>query len=451
MIIDNLLSKLNISANVDLYVRKSKEENFEYTLIFLSSLVDEYMLIELQRSIRLANSKDEVIQKLDNVKISKSNNIDEATLLLYEGQVILYLEELDYFVMVDVRKVPSRSLQEPEAEKAIRGSKDGFTESLISNISLLRTRIKSDQFIIEATRIGQSSKTSVCICYLEDRVNKDKLKMLKNGIEKLNVDSLIMSDRALEEKLFKQNKSIFPLVRYSERPDVCSIYLLKGHIVLMVDTSSSVIIAPVSIFDHMKNVEEYRQNSIIGNVTKLIRFIGIIMSVLFVPICYLLSINSQISNLFNSTIVNTSSIPLWAQFLIGYLVIELFRIAIVHTPNTLSSALSIVIGIILGEVSMSLGLFVKDVLLILSVGTISSFSIPSYELSLTNRILSLTLLIISVLFGNVGFLISIIVLFVHLVNIKVMGYPYLYPLIPLDIDLLKEKIIRVSSKNNKKV
>ena len=258
---------------------------------------------------------------------------------------------------------------------------------------------KSDKLIVEALRIGKYSKTSVCLCYVDDKVNEYKLNALKDKISSLELDSLIMTDRALEEKIFSQNKTIFPLVRYTERPDVSSIYLLKGHIVIMVDTSSSVIITPISLFDHMKNVEEYRQSSINGNVTKLFRFIGVFMSIFFIPVCYLLAINTDISNVFNSTLENTSSLPLWSQFLIGGFVIELFRIAIVHTPNTLSSALSIVVGIILGEVSMSLGIFLKDVLLVLSVGTIASFSIPSYELSLTNRMLSFGLLIVGILFG----------------------------------------------------
>ena len=451
MIYQELLKRLKVDKNVDLYVRESEEKNFKYSLIFLSSLIDEFMVIELQRSIRLASSKEEVITKLDNIKITTNDSLEETILLLYEGQVVLYLENEKGFILIDVRKIPSRSVQEPEVEKAIRGSKDGFTEAIINNISLLRTRIKSDKLIVEALRIGKYSKTSVCLCYVDDKVNEYKLNALKDKISSLELDSLIMTDRALEEKIFSQNKTIFPLVRYTERPDVSSIYLLKGHIVIMVDTSSSVIITPISLFDHMKNVEEYRQSSINGNVTKLFRFIGVFMSIFFIPVCYLLAINTDISNVFNSTLENTSSLPLWSQFLIGGFVIELFRIAIVHTPNTLSSALSIVVGIILGEVSMSLGIFLKDVLLVLSVGTIASFSIPSYELSLTNRMLSFGLLIVGILFGNIGFLLAIIVLFIHMVSIKIIGYPYLYPLIPLDLEELKTRIIRDSSKNNKKV
>ena len=165
----------------------------------------------------------------------------------------------------------------------------------------------------------------------------------------------------------------------------------------------------------------------------------------------MIATTSSLNNLYNLNIENTSSLPLWSQISIGLFVFELFRIAIIHTPNTLMSALSIVIGIILGEVSMSLGIFVKDVLIILSIFTISSFSIPSYELSLSNRVISICLFIVSVLFGKVGFLIGIIILFIHLVSIKVMGYPYLYPFIPLDIKKLKIKFFRKDVKKNKKV
>ena len=436
MMFDKLIKKINIKDNVDLFLREVREENFNYKLIFFSSLIDEYMVMELQRSLRLSKSIEDVYSKLDNIKISISNNIDEVILLLHEGQVILYVEGNSYFILIDLRKVPSRSISEPEVEKSLRGSKDGFNESLIVNVSLLRTRLKSN---------------SVCICYISNKVNFEKLLFLKNKLKKIDVESLIMSDRSLEEMLFDQNKTIFPLVRYSERPDVSSLYLMEGHIILLVDTSSNAIIVPISIFDHMKNVEEYRQNFILGNLTKMLRYFGILLSLFFLPLSYLLATTSSLNNLYNLNIENTSSLPIWSQISIGLFVIELFRIAIIHTPNTLMSALSIVIGIILGEVSMSLGIFVKDVLIILSIFTISSFSIPSYELSLSNRVISICLFIVSVLFGKVGFLIGIIILFIHLVSIKVIGYPYLYPFIPLDIKKLKIKFFRKDVKKNKKV
>lgn len=451
MMFDKLIKKINIKDNVDLFLREVREENFNYKLIFFSSLIDEYMVMELQRSLRLSKSIEDVYSKLDNIKISISNNIDEVILLLHEGQVILYVEGNSYFILIDLRKVPSRSISEPEVEKSLRGSKDGFNESLIVNVSLLRTRLKSNDLMIEALRIGSYSKTSVCICYISSKVNFEKLLFLKNKLKKIDVESLIMSDRSLEEMLFDQNKTIFPLVRYSERPDVSSLYLMEGHIILLVDTSSNAIIVPISIFDHMKNVEEYRQNFILGNLTKMLRYFGILLSLFFLPLSYLLATTSSLNNLYNLNIENTSSLPIWSQISIGLFVIELFRIAIIHTPNTLMSALSIVIGIILGEVSMSLGIFVKDVLIILSIFTISSFSIPSYELSLSNRVISICLFIVSVLFGKVGFLIGIIILFIHLVSIKVIGYPYLYPFIPLDIKKLKIKFFRKDVKKNKKV
>lgn len=446
MIYQDLINVLDFSGNIDLYQREAKEEKFEYKLIFFSSLIDEILLNDLQRSIRLSKNKDDIVSNLDNIKIKEIRDIEEAILLLHEGQVILYVNGYDYFILIDLRKIPTRGIGEPEVEKSIRGSKDGFNESLITNISLLRTRIKSNKLKIEGTRIGEYTNTNVCFLYIDDKVDKNKLEILKNKITNIDVESLIMSDRALEELLFNQNKTIFPLVRYTERPDVASIYLMQGHIVLLVDSSSSCIIVPISLFDHFKNVEEYRQNFIVGNFTKILRFIGIFLSIFFLPVSYLLAISST-----TFFIENTSAIPLSIQFIIGVFIIELFRIAIIHTPNSFSSALSIVIGIILGEVSMSLGIFMKDVLIVLSLYTISNFSIPSYELSLCNRILTIFYLFVSILFGNIGFFIINIIVFVHLLNLNVLGYPYLYPLFPLNIKKLLNKVFRKNTKNNKKL
>ena len=449
MIYDEIKNLLCVGKNLDLFIREVDEDNFSFKLIFFSSLIDEYYLMELQRSLREAKEKEDVYNKLDNIKISKSSNVDEIILLLHEGQVGLYLVDSDYMIMVDLRKTPSRGIQEPDSEKSIRGSKEGFSELLINNISLLRIHIKSNDLIVEGLRVGKLTSTNVSLVYLNNQVDKRILSEVKKRINSLNLDSLVMVDRALEENILRQHKTIFPLVRYSERVDVTSLYIIRGHIAILIDTSSSCIILPISIFDHFKSVEEYTQNYIIGNFIKILRYIGIFLSIFFIPVCYLLSTNTSIINIINSQIENTSSLPLSYQFLIGYLVIELFRIANVHTPNVLSSALTLVIGIIIGEVTMSLGLFTKDVLLVLSIGTICSFSIPSYELSLTNRVLSLLFLIVSILFGNVGFLITLIILFIHVVSLKPLSYPYLYPLIPLDLNSLKEKVFK--NKKKKKV
>lgn len=436
MIYKELIDLLDFN-NIDLYLREVKENNFSYKLIFFSSLIDEAMLMELQRSIRMSENKNQVISKLDNIKIKVSNEVKDAISLLHEGQTILYLNDENYFIMVDIRKTPLRSIGESEAEKSIRGAKDGFNESLITNISLIRGRIKSNDLKVEGYKVGKVQ--SLCLLYLDNLVDKHKLDDIKNKINSIKKESYITSEKELEELIFSQNKTIFPLVRFTERPDVTSIYLSRGYFVLMLENNASVLILPISLFDHLKNVEEYSQNFIIGNFTKFIRLVGFILSLYFLPLSYIFSTSSCFTTL---NIENTSSIPLSLQFLIGVFVIELFRNAIIHTPNSLSLALSIVVGFILGEVSMSLGIFMKDVLIVLSIFTISSFAIPSYELSLTCRVLSIFLLVISILFSLPGFIVSVLLIFIHLTRLKVLSYPYLYPLIPLNLKELKNKVTR---------
>ena len=129
MMFDELISKLNFT-NIDLYLREVNEDNFSYKLIFYSSLIDEEMLMELQRSIRLSKDKSEVISKLDNTKIKVIDDVEETINLLHEGQVILYIVKEQRFILIDIRKTPTRSIEESEVEKSIRGSKDGFNESI---------------------------------------------------------------------------------------------------------------------------------------------------------------------------------------------------------------------------------------------------------------------------------------------------------------------------------
>ena len=169
---------------------------------------------------------------------------------------------------------PSRSIASPEVEKSVRGSKDSFTENLVTNIALIRRRIKTSELMIENFIISKKSKMSVCLFYLKDKASINDVKLMKKRLKNIKLDSLIMSERALEESLFPKFKHILPLVRYTERPDVASINLIKGKMIIIVDTSSNAIIAPVSLFDQLKNVEEFKQNPIAGTFTKILRLIG---------------------------------------------------------------------------------------------------------------------------------------------------------------------------------
>lgn len=428
--IDKKLAELlNIDTNFDVIRRVVNKDN-KIILYFLSSLANSERINEMNVSLMLMNNKKYIEEQISSGSIELQEDVYKAFLAVSSGMSVLISDEKMY--VVETRSYPSRSIDEPDTEKTIRGSKDGFNENIITNVGLLRRRIRSENFRCEIFKVGDNSKTDVVVAYMDNRVNKSSLKKIIEKITTTEIDGLVMSDRALEEKIFKQNFNPFPLVRYSERPDIVAAHLLKGHIAIIVDTSSSVIITPTTLFEHTKHIEEYRQVPSVGTFIRLLRYFAILISVFLVPL-WMLTLNNDTftSNIFVK-LSNESPIPVLLQIIIVELVIELLRIATIHTPNHLSSAMGLIATLILGQMAVDIGLFQSEILLYCSISSIGGFATPSYELSLANKIVKLALILMVGLFGSVGFLVGFTLLIVLLGAIKTYGMPYLYPLLPFN-------------------
>ncbi len=444
--IDSQLKKeLDVENNFDIVRREINQGKKRAILYFLSSLVSEAYINAMMESFKWSATPRESFYSMFNGSVTTEKDMEIIKKSLYNGiSIILYPNEA-YALLVDTRFYPTRAVSEPDSEKTVRGSRDGFNESIITNLGLIRRRIKSDKLKVEKFEIGRTTKTLVALCYIDDAIDKEVLQKIKDKLDEVDVNSLVMTDRALEENMFQQTKSPYPLVRYTERPDVASIQLVNGKAVILVDTSSSAIITPITLVDHSKHVEEFRQTPIVGSFTRFLRSVAIMISLFLVPLWLCLVTNSDFSNGVNFAVSNESDTPLLLQVLGATLMIELFRIAIIHTPTPLVSALSLVAAIILGQVSMDLGLFLPEILLFVSISAICGFATPSYELSLTNKVVSIAFVVIAEIFGTTGFVIAATALFLYLVQIKVFNLPYLYPLCPFDYRSFKNVFVRESA------
>ena len=440
---DETLAKLlNIENNFDV-VRKEIGVTNKAIIYFLSSLADSSSLFQLAYSFINSNYFN-IQNQILNGSINKINDVREAFINISSGMsLIIYLDEM---YIVETRNYPSRGISEPDTERTIRGSKDGFTENIIVNIGLIRRRIKSEWFYSKIYKIGNDSKCDVVVCALTNKVNKRTLKLVEEKLKETSIDDLTMSDRKLEEKLFNQGFNPFPLVRYSERPDIIAAQLLKGHIAIVVDTSSSVIIVPTTIFEHTKHVEEYRQVSSVGTFIRIIRYFAILISIFLVPLWMLTLTNENfISHIFVK-IESVNNIPVLLQIILVELTIEILRIATIHTPNQLTSAMGLIATLILGQMAVEVGWFASEVLLFCSISSIGGFATPSYELSLANKIVKLILVVLVGLFGGAGFIIGVYLLIMFLGSISLFELPYLYPFFPFDYDEYKKVIFRGISK-----
>ena len=443
--------RIDLLNNFDMKKKSIKIKDKSATIYFTSSLVDKMDIIYLMEYLDKLKSIKDLDLLIYNGEIKKETNIDTIIEELYAGFLVLYIND-ETIYLIDAKSYPNRSIEEPLTEKTIRGSRDGFSESINTNIGLIRRRLKTTDLVAKPFLVSEKSKTSVAVVYLKNEVDQRLIKRIEDELRNIDVESLIMSDRSLEELLFKQKYTPFPLVRYTERPDVASISIMHGKIAILVDTSASVIITPITLFDHTMHVEEFRQSPLVGTFTRLIRGIAILLSLFLIPLWMCIIDNSEIMNALKITISNENiELGIAIQIIIVELILEIVRLASIHTPTTLQTGISLISAVILGQVSLELGLFLPEVLLLCSISQICGFATPSYELSMSMKLNNLILILVVALFGKNGFIIYSLLLFLYLISLKVWSVPYLSPLCPFDSESIGNIFIRQSAENRKKL
>jgi stage V sporulation protein AF len=448
---------LGIDYSFDVDSRDLLIQGHRIRLYYLNFLIDSQLVTEVVKGffhfeVRTENSQqtffDSLVANLSYYTVSVVKDINSLSTSVLSGLVVIMVEGYAEALVLDIRKYPNRGIEEPDTERVVRGSRDGFTESIAINIALIRRRIRSGKLHMEIHQIGKVSKTDVCLCYLEGYVDPKIIDYVNSKLKDLEIVELTMSDKALEELMMTNRFSPYPLVRYTERPDTLSVHLYQGMFAIIVDTSPSVILGPISIFDHMQHAEEYRQTPLAGTYLRILRFLGILASFLLVPLWFALLYHQNIISSFPQFFeglfkVNTDSrTVVFFQIIIAEVGIEFLRMASIHTPNSLSTAMGLVAGVIIGDIAIKVGLFTDIIVLLGSISAIGSYITPSYELSLANKMVKLMLLLLIFFTGLWGLGIGILVILVYLSTLKSFSKPYLYPLIPFNLKKLIRQVIR---------
>lgn len=419
------------------YDLKHRILNFKGRLVhlyFLASLSNDVLISRLVEGIENREGKDlENCINMGDVEIVSTNQIQKIQRAVLGGNSALFDGEITY--LMDTKNFPNRAIQEPETEKSVRGAKDGFNESILNNTGLIRRRIRSPELCFHLTKMGTQNPIDIAVAYLEDKVDRQVLQQLLTRISQVQTQEFIMTDRAIEEVLLNQGYNPFPLVRYSERPDIVATHIQHGYIAIICDTSSSIVMLPTTLFEILEHVEEHRQTPLIGTFIRFIRMTAVFLSIYLVPIFALSSSFLQWDYSF------------FIQILIMELSIELLRIATVHTPQSLSNAMGLIAAILLGEFAIQLGFFSEDILMFCAIGTVGGFATPNYELSLTNKYIKIMMIISVMLLNIYGFILFNLIFWISLARIKTFGVSYLYPLYPFHGKELLRFFIRQPKKD----
>ncbi|WP_077357986.1 spore germination protein [Virgibacillus halodenitrificans] len=378
------------------------------------------------------------------VEIEKEDDLNKVTDFVLAGPAALVVEGIDEIILIDARTYPARSPEEPDLERVVRGSRDGYVETIVFNTALTRRRVRDRSLRMEYLQIGRRSKTDVCVCYLEDIAEEERVEDLKKVLKAIDTDGLPMAEKTVEEFISGRHWNPYPAVRYTERPDTAASHLYEGHVLLIIDGSPSVMITPATYWHHMQHAEEYRQKPLVGAYLRLVRFIAVMASIFILPLYFLFSENPEILPDALEFIGPSEPgvIPLIFQFLIAEIGIDILRMAAIHTPSSLATALGLVAAIMIGQVSVEVGWFSYEVVLYLAVAAIGTYATPSYEMSLANRLVRIFLLLMAASFGVAGYVLGVSLWILYLVRMNSFKVPYFWPFLPFSYKAFRDIFIR---------
>ena len=420
--IDGLLKDDITEKILEFFYKNVKSENFKSALYFAQSAVP-YVEVEVTSDLK---------------KISTD---------VLSGISALIIEDFTEVILLDTRTYPQRSTSEPDNDKVLRGSRDGFVETLINNTALIRRRIRDTNLTVKAYSVGTQSHTDIAVIYMENKVDKKLLANLDKRLKAIDVPSLTMNQQSLVEALYKNLwYNPFPEVKHTERPDTTASAILDGNIVILVDNAPSALLLPTSIFDVLEEADDYYFPPVTGTYLKLARYFITIVTVLITPLWLLALQNPDYCPEFFRFVLldEPQNIPVFWQLILMEVGIDGLRLAALNTPNSLTTPLSIIGAIALSEFAVESGWVSMEAILYMALVTVANFTQPNFELGYSFKFCRVLLLVLTYIFNVWGFIIAFIINLVLLcTNRTLSSKSYLYPLVPFNGKEFLRKILRI--------
>ena len=420
--IDGLLKDDITEKILEFFYKNVKSENFKSALYFAQSSVPY-------------------------VEVEVTSDLKKICTNVLSGISALIIEDFTEVILLDTRTYPQRSTSEPDNDKVLRGSRDGFVETLINNTALIRRRIRDTNLTVKAYSVGTQSHTDIAVIYMENKVDKKLLANLDKRLKAIDVPSLTMNQQSLVEALYKNLwYNPFPKVKHTERPDTTASAILDGNIVILVDNAPSALLLPTSIFDVLEEADDYYFPPVTGTYLKLARYFITIVTVLITPLWLLALQNPDYCPEFFRFVLldEPQNIPVFWQLILMEVGIDGLRLAALNTPNSLTTPLSIIGAIALSEFAVESGWVSMDAILYMALVTVANFTQPNFELGYSFKFCRVLLLVLTYIFNVWGFIIAFIINLVLLcTNRTLSSKSYLYPLVPFNGKEFLRKILRI--------
>ena len=412
--VDYMNQMLPVEDSFDIVQRDIQIGGKDATFYFIDGFTKDESMLKIMDSF--FNIKEEDMPKdaaafattcIPYVEVDVIGDFDQIFRNLLSGVTCLFIDGYQACLAIDCRTYPARSVDEPDKDKSLRGSRDGFVETIVFNTALMRRRIRDRHLVMKMLEVGESSRTDVALCYMDDRVDQELLKNLNYRIRDIKVDDLRMNQQSLAECLFKRKwYNPFPKFKFTERPDTAAACLLEGKVVILVDNSPSAMILPTSILDIIEEANDYYFPTLTGMYLKISRALITFLTIFLTPVFLLFMQNlSWLPKFFAFVAVkDTVNIPLIFQLLMLEVAIDGLRLAALNTPSMLSTPLSVIAGLVMGEFSVKSGWFNAEVMLYMAFVAVANYTQPNFELGYALKFMRLELLVLTAVFNWIGFL-----------------------------------------------
>ncbi|MDF2962299.1 MAG: hypothetical protein K0S39_4034 [Paenibacillus sp.] len=407
--------------------------------------IDQQVLKPLMESVVSLNS-DALRQK-----VAVSNGTEVFTFTDVIGQIsagnpVVFIDQENKGLALGLAKWEKRSVEEPSAESVIRGPREGFTESIGVNSALLRRKIRSPKLKIQTMTVGRYTQTRVMLAYIEGIADVTLIEEVTNRLKRIDVDGILESGY-IEEMIEDNSFSPFPQILNTERPDVAASGLLEGRIIILVDGTPFVLIAPTTLYSMLQSSEDYYERFLIGTVIRWLRYLFFLLALLL-PSIYIaiLTFHQEMipTTLILSIAKSREEIPFPAliEALLMEVSFEALREAGVRLPKQVGAAVSIVGALVIGEAATSAGLVSSPMVMVVALTGIASFTIPRYATGVALRMMRFPIMFLAGTMGLLGIMLGLLTIIIHLCSLRSFGVPYLSPMGPMKAREMKDVLIR---------
>ena len=436
----------------DLVIRtfESKFVEGSVALVYLTGLVDKSSVNNNVLRPLLSQQSEGPASIYDLLSVGKVFNIydfHEVERQILDGSSLLFIEGRKEALAVETHGWPQRAIEDPQLEASLKGAHQGFVETGMQNIALIRRYLPNREMKIKEYWVGDRAPTRVSLLFLADVVHPEVLQEFEDRIKLIRIDS-ILNTGELEELVEDNPYSPFPQFMMTERPDSVASHILQGKVAVVVDRSPSVLIGPATFASFFQNVDDYSTRWLVATFIRLLRFMAFLVAT-FLPAVYIavISFNYEVIPLDLILSVGESRervpFPPLLEAMIMELTLEMLREAGVRLPAPIGQTVGIVGGIVIGQAVVQAGIVSNIMVIVVAFTAISSFIIPNYDMASAVRLLRFLMMGLAAMFGIIGIVIGMMGLIGHLISLESLGVPYGSPLAPVRFSDWKDLFLRL--------